>query len=61
MFARLRFTRQSQRTVTSYSSTVFLPEEVAEVVEVFLSTSNMDCSVPRLAGSPPERRAWALF
>ena len=61
MFARWRFTRQSLRTVTSYSSTVFLLEVVVEVVEVFLSTSNMDCSAPRPAGSPPERRAWALF
>ena len=59
MMARLRFTRPSLRTVTSSSSTVFLPE-VVEVVEVFLSTSNMVSSVPRPAGSPQERRAWAL-
>ena len=52
MFARLRFTRQSLRTVTSSSSTAFLPEaEMLEVeVEVFLSTSNMDCFAPQPAG-----------
>ena len=54
MFARLRFTRQSLRTVTSSSSTAFLPEaemlEVEVEVEVFLSTSNMDCFAPQPAG-----------